>query len=329
MRICFRAGGPGGCVHDASSDVSRKVVALVARLRLVQSQLADEAADVRREQLDGEVSRALQSIAASDREPFLKELMSAFPTADGGGGGGAGRNGAATQATTKVVEVVKPRDLSFEELVEALVKQWGLATPEQKAQAAAKLTASGVTPSGGGGGTGLSEAMVRELRGKLALGTGDMPDAARVTELSAAMFDFAMGVDRLVWGMWSKKLAPSSGLRSNGTLQRFLREYVTGRGDAAGGGHVAPEVRRLLQMTIAVVSSIGQAGTAFGEKFVSQLTPGAIEDSIGDSAFRSKDADCWKAYKLRAGSLDRQAIDAEITQAIARFVEDWMRKSGL
>lgn len=301
-------------------------MALVARLRLVQSQLADESVDVRREQLDGEISRALQSIASGDREEFLKELMGAFPTADGAGrNGAAGAAGAVTQ--TKVVEVVKLRELTFEEMVDGLVKQWGLATPEQKAKAAARLSQSGVAPAGGG--AGLSEAQVSKLRDKLAFGVGEMPDAARVAELSVAMFEFAMGVDNLVWGMWSKKLAPNSPLRRNGTLQRFLRDYVTGKGELAGGGPVAPEVRRLLQMAIAVVSSIGQAGTAFGEKYVSQLSPGAIEDGIGDSAFRSKDADCWKAYKLRAGSLDRQAIDGEITQAIARFVEDWMKKAGL
>lgn len=311
-------------MHDASSEVSRKVMALSARLRLVQSQLADESSDVRREQLDGEISRALQSIAAGDREAFLRELLSAFPTAEGGS---SPAKGGAAAVQTKVVEVVKPRDLTFEELVDTLLKQWGLATPDQRAKAAGKIGAVGI--GGGGGGAAMSEAQVAKLRERLELGAGEVPDAARLIELSIKIVEFVNYIDRVAWGAW-KDTAPSAALRANGTMRRFLREYLAGAGDAAGGGAVAPELDRLRELCRAMMSSIARAAPdRFAERFVSQLAPAAIEESVGDSAFRNKDADCWKAYKLRAGQLDRDAIAQEIKQAIAGFVEDWMRRAGL
>lgn len=300
-------------------------MALSARLRLVQSQLADESVDVRREQLDAEISRALQSISAGDREAFLRELMGAFPTADGGG---APAKAGMPQVQTKVVEVVKPRDLSFEELVEALQRQWGLANAEQRARASSRLSAAGIG-GGGGGGASLTEAQVAKLRERVDLGPGEVPDVARLIELSIKVIEFVNYIDRLAWGVW-KDTAPSAALRANGTMRRFLREYLAGAGEASGGGAVGPELDRLRELCRAMMSSIARAAPdRFAERFVSQLSPGAIEESVGDSAFRNKDADCWKAYKVRAGQLDRDAIALEIKQAIAGFVEDWMRRAGL
>lgn len=297
-------------------------MALTARLRLVQSQLADEATEVRREQLDGEISRALQSIAAGDREAFLRELMSAFPTADGAP---ASPKGAAAPVQTKVVEVVKPRELTFEELVDGMVKQWGLATPDQKARAASRLSGGGI---GGGGGATLTEIQVARLRRCLELHPMSLPDVARLIELSIKTLEFVSILERAAWKTWGYT-CPASALKSNGT-PRLLKEYLAGSGDAAGGGAVGPELDRLRELLRAMMSSIGEAApNRFAERFVSQLSPGAIEESVGDSAFRNKDAECWRAYKQRAGQLDRDAIAHEIKQAVAGFVEDWMRRAGM
>lgn len=295
---------------------------LTSRLRLLQSQLADEATEVRREQLDGEISRALQSVAAGDREAFVRELMSAFPTADGVP---ASPKGAAAPVQTKVVEVVKPRELTFEEMVDGLLRQWGLATPDQKARAVSRLSGVGI---GGGGGAALSEAQVAKLRERLELGAGEVPDAARLIELSIKIVEFVNYIDRVAWGAW-KDTAPSASLRANGTMRRFLREHLTaaGAGDATGGAAVARELDRLRELCRAMMSSIARAAPdRFAERFTSQLSPAAIQESVGDSAFKNTDAECWKVYRLRAGQLDRDAIALEIKQAIAAFVEDWMRR---
>lgn len=177
-----------------------------------------------------------------------------------------------------------------------------------------------------GSGVGMSEGVARDLRSKLQLGENEAPDPQRTQELAVMLCEFVSNVHRVVWGMWSTKLAPQSTLRSAGPIQRYMKEHVIGTA-APGGPTVSGEVRRLLEMTIAVVSNIGQAGAAFGDKFVSQYSPASIEDSVGDAAFRNKDAECWKVYKTRAATLDRSGIDAEVTQTIARLVEEWMKRT--
>lgn len=173
---------------------------------------------------------------------------------------------------------------------------------------------------------GASASAARDLKSKLQMAENETPDPHRAQELAAMLCEFVIGVDRVVWGMWSQKLAPQSSLRSAGPMRRFMKEHVVGA-PAPGGPTAAAEVRRLLEMTVALVSSIGQAGAAFGDKFTSQYSPASVEDSVGDAAFRNKDAECWKIYKSRASTLDRSGIDAEVTQAIARFVEDWMKRT--
>lgn len=203
----------------------------------------------------------------------------------------------------------------------------GLPAGEQLAALAGVIARlSGARTSAGTGAKAAPGASTPDLRSKLQCADNESPDPQRAQELAAMLCDFAIGVDRVVWGMWSQKLAPQSTLRSAGPIRRFMKEHVLGA-PAGGGPAVSGEVRRLLEMTVALVSSIGQAGASFGDKFVSQYSPGSIEDSVGDAAFRNKDAECWKIYKSRAASLDRPAIDAEVTQAMARFVEDWMKRT--
>jgi hypothetical protein len=304
-------------------------MALASRLRLVQAELADERPEVRQEQLDGEIERVLAAMQPAEREAFLRELMRSFP-----GENGEAVKSSAVQAPAAPSGPTLPKEPGAlaDFVAEALLKNWGSLGAEQKKALTAKLTQGGVVaPSTGGGGGTLPESVVRDLRGKLQLGSTESPDPARVSELAAMTVDFVMGVDRLVWGMWSRKISPMSAIRSTGPMQRFMREYVTGKIDplqSGTGGGPAGDMRRLLEMTVAVVSALGQAGTTFGDRFVSQYSPGAVEETVGEGGFRNKDAECWKKYKEVASKLDRGAIDAEITQSIARFVEDWMKRAG-
>lgn len=311
---------------EPTNEQSRKVAALAGRLRVVQSQLADEKADFRRGQLEHEIEQAVAQIVPQEREPFLNELMGAFPSL--GGAPDAARS--ASKNAAPAPEAPRDPAVALVGHVEGLIKIWSQLDPEQRKAVHTRLAQGGVLPQVPTGPSALPDTVLRDLRAKLQMGSADSPDAQRVLELSAMMLDLVLGTDRLVWKMWSSKVAPMSTLRPNGPIQRFLREYISNKFDptqSASSGGAAVELKRLLEMTVAFISAIGQAGASFGEKFLAQFSPGAIEESVGDSAFRNKDAECWKIYKSRAGVIDRTAIDIEITQCIARFVEDWMKRA--
>lgn len=334
-------------LSDGTSERSRRVAALAGRLRMAQSDLADEKPEVRREQVESEISRAIASIPPQDREAFLRELLVGFPIGlSASEAAGAAPTGRAGAPKPEPAAAEPPRDPAMiaESMADGLLKVWSTISAEQKQSLLAKLSKGGVAPSASGPGV-LSDAATQKLRGALGLGTTDQPDPQKVGDMAVMLLEFVLSLDRVVWGAWSRTIAPASAVRANGPVQRPLRELVVGKKDAAGQpkpgvsaasmtastpGNItaAGEVQRLSTMTVALVSAVAQAGKSFGQKFMSQFSPGAIEDSINDSGFGNKDAQRWLLYKARAASLDTTSIDAEITQAVVRSVEEWMKRAG-
>lgn len=338
-------------LSDGTSERSRRVAALAGRLRLAQADLADEKPEVRREQVESEIARAIASVPPQDREAFLRELLVGFPIGVSASEAAGVTTGARSVAPKTEPSAAReaPRDpaMAAESLADGLLNVWSAITPDQKTALLARLSKGGVAPSPSGPGV-LSDAAAQKLRGALGLGTADQPDPQKVGDMAVMLLEFVLSLDRVVWGAWSRTIAPASGVRANGPVQRPLRDLVIGKKDAAGGSKPNPtggsmasvtasspgvvtaagEVQRLSTMTVALVSAVAQAGKSFGQKFMSQFSPGAIEDSVNDSGFGNKDAQRWLLYKARAASLDTTAIDAEITQAVVRSVEEWMKRAG-
>jgi len=74
----------GSLVSESSGNNQRsKLVAATAnRLRLVQSDFADEPEQVRKDYLSDEIQRALGTLVPNERKAFLDELKQFFPTWD-------------------------------------------------------------------------------------------------------------------------------------------------------------------------------------------------------------------------------------------------------
>lgn len=333
-------------LSDGTSERSRRVAALAGRLRLAQADLADEKPEVRREQVESEISRAIASVPPQDREAFLRELLLGFPiglsAGDPGAAGGARPVAAKPEAIASSEESPRDPAMVAESMADGLLRVWSVISPDQRTAVLGRLSKGGVAPAASGPGV-LSEAATQKLRGVLGLGTADQPDPQKVGDMAVMLLEFVLSLDRVVWGAWTRTIAPASAVRANGPVQRPLRDLVIGKKDAgtvsrasvtstasapAPALTAAGEVQRLSTMTVALVSAVAQAGKSFGQKFMSQFSPGAIEDSVNDSGFGNKDAQRWLLYKARVASLDTTAIDAEITQAVVRSVEEWMKRAG-
>src|SRR5690242_9898958 len=69
--------------ESAGNNQRSKLVAATAnRLRLVQSDFADEPEQVRKDYLSDEIQRALGTLIPNERKAFLEELKQFFPTWD-------------------------------------------------------------------------------------------------------------------------------------------------------------------------------------------------------------------------------------------------------
>ena len=306
---------------DPFGERSKRVAALAGRLRVMQSELADEEPKVREEQLAAVLDQGLSGEQAHDLPQFIDELLSWFPS------GGNGAHAAA--APTPAVKSKAPEPRTPAEWAEGLAQAWqGLAAADRDALTS-KLVEAGViqpTPSGGG----IPPAVEQDLRAKLQLQPTDKIDPARVLALSAMMMDFMSFCDQAAWRLWSGTSAsiapPGTDIRSNGPILRFVRNYMMGTDVNLPGLGLTPELQRLQHLIRGVLGGVGEAGKVYGEMLWTVLSPESIKATVGSGFTKSKQ-DYWDLFEARAAkTLDRDEIKREIRLAIGRYVEDWMKK---
>ena len=301
---------------EPMSERSKRVAALAGRLRTLQAQLADEPDDVRQEQMSAELDRAFAGVVPQDRAEFVHELLTWFPAAE---------DGVAT-AGPVVRRAEGPKDAAA--WAEGLINALASANEQERAAIVHRLTEAGVAPKAEPS-VGLVESVEKDLKAKLQLGPAEKLDPRRVQELAVLLTEFVVKLDRPVWGTWTQRLAPPmSEVKSNGPLMRFIAMFVQGGADVKmpglGLGH---ELQRLLQMTVAMISGVAQAGKGLAERWVTQISPTSIEENVGPGTgfIRDQRPAYWEEYKKRAATLGPDQIDREVTTAVAKSVEQWMK----
>jgi hypothetical protein len=165
-------------------------------------------------------------------------------------------------------------------------------------------------------------AAAKGLRTKLGLTDKDKIDATRLLELMTELAGFAASLDQLVWATW-KQVAPKSELKRSASLQRLCAKFVTGDTAETSRTQIATDVDRLRQLTAALISAVGQAGTVFAQRHAAKFSLANIEtyaDKV-PGMMLSKEVKCWRQYKELAAAMDVPTIEKEIQDAIAEYTE--------
>ncbi|HLO40116.1 MAG TPA: hypothetical protein VK176_03770 [Phycisphaerales bacterium] len=303
---------------DPFGDRSKRVAALAGRLRVLQSDLADEQPKVREEQLHAVLEQAVSEEQAQDVPAFIDELLSWFPS---------GLDGEA--APTPAVKAKAPEPRSAAEWAAGLAEAWKSIPESEREGLTATLTAAGILAPAPAG-PSLPANVEQDLRAKLQLQPADKLDPARLLALSAMMMDFMSFCDQAAWRLWSGTSAsiapPGTDVRSNGPILRFVRNYMMGTDVNLPGLGLTPEMQRLQHLIRGVLGGVGEAGKVYGEMLWTVLSPESIKATVGSGFTKSK-AEYWDLYEARAAkTLDRDEIKREIRLAIGRYVEDWMKK---
>jgi len=259
------------------SDLSKHVAATANRLRLIQIDFADESTETRRGYLSEEIGRALDQVVPDQRQAFLTELLTRFPTWD--------PNVVASRAEE---EVVARSEFDERELQDAsfLVTRLTALAPSLSDS---ERQAAGLAPRSEGG---WPEEGVKRLRETLQVGSDETLDPDRVLELVALVADFAASLDQLVWRAW-QRLAPKSTFRSATPLRGTFCQFASGD-QGTPRGQVVHDIRRLRQLVAALVSACGMAGQ-FATRYVARFSPSEIETLVsmeGGGFFVAKEVSC-------------------------------------
>jgi hypothetical protein len=306
--------------HARSADAGRRVhpqggpSALAGRLRLLQSELADESPETREQLLAEEIERSLNGIAPSERLAFLRTLESHFPTWDS-------RVDVAADAKSKTTSATDQRELqdpSF--LVSRIVELAPKLSESQKQTVIAKLQGAGLAPSNQPKWPANAEKLFRE---QLKLSDADDVDSARLMELAAMLAQLAVSLDQPLWRMW-KEIAPRSSLRRAGDLSRTLSLFASAN-DGVSRTQVQQELESLRKLAAALLQAVGQVGKQFAQDF-RKYSPAEIESlaKIEKKWTEKLEEACWRKYRDLASTLDESAIESSIRQNIVSYAESFL-----
>ncbi len=307
-------------VNEGPDSARDLAAAAAARLRLVQSDFADESADVRRSYIRDELDRALAGVPPGERLAFLKHLVGNFPVWSDQ----VDRPPAAQQVAPPPPDEARLSDPDF--LIGRLVEVAGELPAAARAKLGRRLQEAGFL---GATAEGWPEKETTALAAALHVPAGASLDPGRVAGLLSLLVGLASNLDQLVWNTW-RRLAPRSGVQRPGELRDSMRQFTQGT-EAGTREKVATDLELLRRLTAALVSSVSRVGPQFAKQCVARFSPSQIEWAVkneGGGILLSREVRCWRKYAELAESLDEATVEAEIMEIIVESAESLLAGLG-
>ena len=284
---------------------------LAARLRMLQANYAEDAADVREAQLADEVERSLKGVSPSDRPRFLNRLEGQFPLVE---------SGSATPVASAPAEA--PREVSVEEFIERFIEIAAAMPAPQRAALQKRLAAAGLVPEQTATG---AAALSPTLSAKLKWPAGTPVNAERASNLLSSLIEMTLLLDTLAWNTW-RQVASSSTMRKEWDFARLAVPYLSGNAETA-----TPQIVRSLEHTRKLISGliggIGRVGGDYETEYQNTFAPDRIRFDAEKEAgtFGSKEKIAWKKFEeLNREYLADGKMGSRIRQLTAESAEQLM-----
>ncbi len=175
----------------------------------------------------------------------------------------------------------------------------------------------------------LPESVAQALRARLQIPEGQSIDPARAAELLVPLLELAISMDQLVWRTWSQRVAPDSQVKRRELLQKAAAAHVTGQelDQEKSLAQFTQDAERLRQLTLCLLSAIGQTGTLFAQRWMDKYSTESIERAAQSEKklIEAFGATCWRKFGELTAGMEKSTIDAEVNQGIAEFVEQVMK----
>lgn len=298
-----------------TSNATEWAAGLAHRLRLIQSNWADEEASVRLEYLGAELKRSLQGIPEETRAEHLARLEAHFPDA------------LAAAPAPPPPAVAAPA--SAAEAAESLLELLPTASGEERAAITARLREAGLVPPEPAdevGSFNTSAEMARRLR----LKTGAPLSSANVQRLLLHLIESTLVVDDFVWNLW-KQVAPNSTVRRRGRAEliNLLAGFLTNDSDV-GFSDVADPLEFSRRLNTSLLGALGPLGRNFAKRHREKFSPEAIREAVeleGVGFLKAKAVQCWQKYEDLVQDASEEAITLQLREMLANYAEDLLAGS--
>lgn len=300
---------------DGPQLSASRPAAIAARLRALQSDLADQDPAARRSLLEEELDRAVERLGNSERAEVLAMLAEDFaPSA-----------GPATPSGGQPTKASPPR--SARAVADLLADGWTHASPDDKAAVLERLRDAGViaaTPASSGG--GLTEAQEKEWRRILGLGQAEAVDPARAAQVGLAMSTTLVDLHRMVLEIW-RGFAGREGDTRGAALTRLAQQAI--KGDAAATARLPLEAEEFGQLVTIIVAAVQRLGPRYAQEHLTRFAVASIEsDTGGGGLMRPKGVRCWEHYVSMMEGVDQETIQSDIRTMLVSIVAEMRSKAA-
>jgi hypothetical protein len=274
--------------------------AVATRMRLVQTSLADETPEKRRDYLRDELTRALQDMSGEERQAFLAALRTRFPL---------------WSSASPPPPPPPPPQAEASPRPPPLLEQLQRLSADERAALLARLP-GGAVPEPLGGAEELAKV----------LGAANV-NSERIVPLTLLLIDVIVRVEQFVWDVWSSQIAPSSKIQRQKELRDEMAAFLADEG--VSREQLEQQLKRLRHLIVTLLPSISPATQQFAHRYVTRFLPDEIEALAkieGKRAWESWELRYWRKYRELAASLSEKGIEKEIIGAIAQYAEKMMPK---
>jgi hypothetical protein len=299
----------------STSNPNLWAAGVAQRLRIIQSNWADEESATRREYLREEVARSLDGLPSSERAACIEALKQHFP---------GGLDGVQAAAAAPAGE---RGPLSPAAACDQLLRLLKDASEEDKKAVCDRLHAAGITPpAGDDDGAGEAFDLVPEMIRRLRLKPGSTINSARAVRLLVHLLEAVLGIDDLVWNLW-QQIAPNSPVRRKGRadLRQLVGSFLTNN-PAVSFADVTESMELSRRVNTSLLGALGPLGRNFAKRHQEKFSPEAIREVVdlegGGGFLKAKAVQCWQKYEDLAKDADEQAITLQLQEILSSYAEE-------
>lgn len=315
---------------EPATDRARRVAALSQRLRLLHAELAEQPADMRSEQLHDEVQRALSGMSPHEREPFLTELMEAFPAWGGNGPVVAAVRPVSAKATavptdpTQLADLLINATINLSDAEKSKIKdrlKVGGLVEEVKPSGISVAIAGAVASGGPGAAVAVSGGVLGELKRAAGITTDSAAiDGTKAAEVAAVLVEFVLKLEPWACQYW-QNLSPDAKNGVPQSLNKDIPKFLTGD-QTVTKEVLAKNVYKLRSLVSLLMRSVLEAGKQFGRDHVQKFAVPEIEKQAGPGTIMKPAAvKCWEQYVKMMEGVDAAAFEKRLKTLIAKDVD--------
>lgn len=298
------------------SNPNQWAAGVAQRLKMIQSNWAEEELQVRREYLHDEIARSIEDLSSADRAICLEALMKQFPQGIS----------STMEMPAMAAEPTVRQPATVKEACAQLTALLRNASDEDKEFVCNQLQANGISVATAGDQEGEALDIGPEMIRKLRLKPGTVINSSRVTRLMIHLLESVLSVDDLVWNLW-QKIAPNSSVRRKGRadLRYLVGTYLT-NSPSVSFSDVTSAVELSRRVNTSLLGAMGPLGKNFAQKYLQKYSPEAINAAVdlegGGGFLKAKAVLCWQKYDELSSDLNEQTISNLLFEILANYAEE-------